>query len=344
MGKAPDQTPTPRKAQMGQFSGPAGDRSQRQAENPQEQQIVGKSPLLQVCLRQLAKAAGNDAGVVIQGETGTGKELFARTIHQQSRRQTKSFVVVDCRSLPEELAESLLFSDAAAESKGGLLAQADQGTLFLDEVGELPLSTQKLFCRFLLTHRYRPLNSCYERHSDPRLIAATTQDLGRLARCGQFRTDLLERLQGQQIELPELRQHPEDIAGLSRYLLANFCRHYQLADKSCSPEFLQMLSLYPWPGNVRELANALEQALLAARYEKRLFARHLPSHIRIQVTRATVAVQPLAQSETGGGEKSYLRELMARCGNNMTEACLAAGLTPSRLYGLLKKHQLFSPQ
>ncbi len=346
MDEERDQPPGPRRETQREESRAGSSRYRVDLKSLQRAQIIGQSPTLNACLHQLAKAASCDSGVVIQGETGSGKELFARTIHQNSRRQRKPFVVVDCRSLPEELVESLLFGDqlVAGEAKSGLLDQADQGTLFLDEVGELPLSTQKLFCRFLLTHRYRPLNSCYERHSDPRLIATSTQDLGGLARRGQFRSDLLGRLQGQRIKLPALREHPDDIAALSRHLLAAKCRHYRLSDKSFSPELLQMLQLYPWPGNVRELANALEQALLAARYEKLLFARHLPSHIRVQVIRSTVATQPLAHSETGGGEKSYLRELMARCGNNMTEACLAAGLTPSRLYGLLKKHQLFSPQ
>jgi DNA-binding NtrC family response regulator len=179
--------------------------------------IIGNSPQLLRSLKKLARAAQSQASVLIEGETGTGKELFAMAIHQSSSRSGKNFVVVDCAALPETLVESVLFGHAkgaftgADQAKEGLVKQADQGTLFLDEIGELPLSLQKAFLRVLQEQRFRPIGGGSEVNSDFRLIAATNRDLDRMVQEKQFRQDLLFRIRSLVITLPPLRERPEDI-------------------------------------------------------------------------------------------------------------------------------------
>ena len=325
--------------------------------------IIGSSRRLQDCLDLVAQAAVCDAGVLITGETGTGKELFARAVHANSRR-TGPFVVVDCAALPETLIESLLFGHekgaftGADQAREGLVRQAHNGTLFLDEVGELPLNLQKAFLRVLQEHRFRPVGSQRETESDFRLVAATNRDLNQLAQQGRFREDLLFRLRSFVIELPPLRDRPEDVKELARYHLDRLCDHYGLGPKGFSPEFLKTLAEYRWPGNVREFVNTLERTVAAARMEPILFPQHLPIALRIQVTRAHVEHDLPAERQTpppprhmpklqdyretvyAQAEKQYLNDLMCLADNNIPEACRLSGLSTSRLYALLKTHEL----
>ncbi|RLB62102.1 MAG: sigma-54-dependent Fis family transcriptional regulator, partial [Deltaproteobacteria bacterium] len=215
--------------------------------------IIGSSPALNNCLDLVAQAAESDANVFITGETGTGKELFARAVYENSLRSKENFVVVDCTSLPETLVESLLFGHergsftGADRSQNGLVRQAHKGTLFLDEVGELPMTLQKSFLRVLQEHRFRPVGSNKEVESEFRLIAATNRDLDAMVESGEFRSDLLFRLRTFIIELPPLRERREDIKELARYHIDKFCNQYSLDSKGFSPEFLQTLMSYPWP-------------------------------------------------------------------------------------------------
>jgi two-component system NtrC family response regulator len=325
--------------------------------------IVGSSPKLKACLDLVAQAAAGDAGVLISGETGTGKELFARAVHQNSRRSGGSFVVVDCAALPETLIESLLFGHekgaftGAEQAREGLVRQAHGGTLFLDEVGELPLAMQRAFLRVLQERRFRPVGSQREAESDFRVVAATNRDLDAMVRAGAFREDLLFRLRSFVIELPPLRERPEDIRDLARSVLDRLCERYGVAAKGFSPEFLRTLGVYPWPGNVREFINALERTFAVARFDPVLFPQHLPTNIRVQVAQAQVNHgQPAAMPEAGlpglpklhefresiyaQAEKQYLSDLMSLSGNNIGEACRIAGLSTSRLYALLKTHEI----
>ena len=183
--------------------------------------IVGSSSPLQACLNVMAKAAQSDANVLITGESGTGKELFASAIHNLSSRSANNFVVVDCAALPQTLVESILFGHekgaftGADKTKPGLIKQADKGTLFLDEVGELPINIQKKFLRVLQEHVFRPVGSNFEARSNFRLIAATNRNLGEMSRKGDFREDLLFRLQTFHLELPPLRERQPDITELA---------------------------------------------------------------------------------------------------------------------------------
>ena len=329
------------------------------------EKIIGSSPALNHCLDLVAQAAESDANVFITGETGTGKELFARAVYENSLRSHENFVVVDCTSLPETLVESLLFGHergaftGADRAQNGLVRQADQGTLFLDEVGELPMALQKSFLRVLQEHRFRPVGSSKEVESNFRLIAATNRNLDAMVERGEFRSDLLFRLRTFIVDLPPLRERREDIAELARYHIDKFCQQYRIPTKGFSPEFLETLMHYPWPGNVREFVNTLERSLTTARFDQTLYPKHLPSHIRVQVRRAemeggtpsaaddhshTVRSLPKLQEYRdkiyAQAEKEYLEELMTLTGKNIPDACRISGLSQSRLYALLKKNSI----
>ena len=219
--------------------------------------IIGNCPRMMEALEQLAQAASIDANVLITGETGTGKELFARAIHENSNRASGGFVMVDCTALPESLLESILFGHekgaftGADKSKDGLIKHADGGTLFLDEIGELPLSTQKAFLRVIQERRFRSIGGKEERRSDFRLIAATNRNLDQMVQKDLFRSDLLFRLRSFIIEVPPLRERVEDIKDLVTYYTNNFCSIYDIETKGFSPDFFDAMAKYNWPGNVR---------------------------------------------------------------------------------------------
>jgi two-component system NtrC family response regulator len=331
------------------------------------EQIIGSSSMLMACLDLLAQAAASDTNVLVSGETGTGKELFADAIHRNSSRAKGPYVVVDCAALPETLVESVLFGHekgsftGAEKARDGLIRQAGGGTLFLDEVGELSLNAQKAFLRALQEHRFRPIGSSREIESDFRLLAATNRDLNLMAQENRFREDLLFRLKSFVIELPPLREHPEDIKELVRYHIDQFCERHGLTPKGFSPEFLDTLKAYHWPGNVRELVNTLDRALTAAYLEPTLFPTHLPMDIRVQRARAAVdhkipserpettdparnlpKIQDFREMACIQAEKHYLHDLITLCEGDIKEACRIAGISQSRLYALLQKHKISS--
>lgn len=329
--------------------------------------IVGNSLPMKVCLDQLAQAARTDATVLITGETGTGKELFAWAIHHNSARVSKNFVIVDCAALTDTLVESILFGyqkgayTGADRPNDGLIKQADQGTLFLDEVGELPLSAQKAFLRVLQERRFRPLGSKREVVSNFRLVSATNRNLDDMVEAGQFRKDLLFRLRALTIELPPLRKCPGDIAEISIHYIRKLCDRYGRTLCGLSPEFLAALAGYEWPGNVRELVFALERALAAAGDENTLFPHHLPTPIRIKLTQSALVqrngkpqltkqsreatekfpkLHELREMSMSNLEKQYLTELLFLSKDSVRKACELSGLSRSRLYELLKKYDL----
>ena len=326
--------------------------------------IVGNSPKMRECLELLSQVTNSDANVLIAGETGTGKELFAWAIHKNSSRAGKNFVVVDCAALPTNLVESILCGHekgaftSADKAQDGLILHADKGTLFMDEVGELPLSIQKNFLRVLQERTFRPVGGKQEITSNFRLIAATNRNLDEMVRQNQFREDLLFRLRSFTLELPPLRDHLEDLQDLVTYHMGILCDRLVAEKKEFSPEFFDVLKAYPWPGNVRELVNALERALITARHERVLFPKHLPTHIRIYMARSSVrepeSIQPvpdkalpafprmqdIREKAIGESEKKYLQDLISFTRGNIQESCRISGLSRSRLYLLLKKYQI----
>ncbi len=329
--------------------------------------ILGQSPQMKKCLSLLSKTFTSDANVLITGETGTGKELFARAIHNNSNRAGNEFVVVDCAALPPNLAESILFGHekgsytGADKSQQGLIHQAHKGTLFLDEVGELPLSLQKKFLRVLQEGRFRPVGKSTEVESDFRIISATNRNLDKMVEDKRFRKDLLFRLQSIIINLPPLRERPEDIFELTDHYLKNFCAKYDLKPKRLSSSFREILLNYSWPGNVRELIHALERALAVAQEIPVLVPKHLPHNIHMQVKLDTVVdkLKKPVRTLTGTSmpslkemreeavckiEQHYLKELMDHSKDHIETACRVSGLSRSRLYALLKKYSLTQHQ
>ena len=321
--------------------------------------LVGTSPRMRQCFDLAAQAAASQAAVLITGETGTGKELFARAIHDNSGRSAGPFVVVDCATLTESLVESTLFGHRKGAFTGadcdrdGLVRLADGGTLFLDEVGELPLSIQKSFLRVLQEKRFRPVGASRETASDFRLIAATNRNLEAMVERGEFRQDLLFRIKTVHMTLPPLRERLEDVGLLAARRLEALAADGGRPPKVMDSEFAQVIAAYSWPGNVRELYNVMERAVIAAGDEPTLFALHLPQEVRIAVTRAQLSRGAGGEGEAafsaGGGlpslrafkearEREYLELLRRECGGEIGRMLDVSGLSRSHLYALLKKY------
>lgn len=342
--------------------------------------IIGTSPEMKAARRLLSQAAGSEANLLIRGQTGTGKELFARAIHANSSKASGRFVVVDCASLTESLVESILFGHrkgaftGAHDHQVGLIKLADQGTLFLDEIGEMPLSIQKVFLRVLQERTFRAVGDAKEQASQFRLLAATNRDLDEMVENGEFREDLLFRIKTMMIHLPPLHLRRGDIRILAMHKIEQYCRHYGLETKSVSDDFFEMLEHYHWPGNVRELFNMIERAVVAAGAEQNLFAMHLPRSLRIQVAKEQIkemtgtiafaddpdpdrrcSVRKIRQDIfrdifdcplpgfkefRSTLEKVYLVELIRQEHGDVSRILEVSELSRSHFYYLLKKHRL----
>ena len=342
--------------------------------------VVGESPSIKASFNLLAQAARSDTNVLITGQTGTGKELFAATIHSNSKRKPHNFVVVDCAGLTETLLESTLYGHRKGAFTGaqtdriGLVKLADGGTLFLDEVGEMPLSMQKAFLRVLQERTFRPVGDTREQTSNFRLVAATNRDLDDMVKKGEFRQDLLYRLKTMHIHLPSLKDRPEDIRALSLYRVRQLCAQYGMGTKNFGSDFHTALMGYDWPGNVRELFNILERAVVASGDEKTLYTMHLPREFRIRMAKAQIARMttangaaeatekldsepvkrigqdifediferelPTLREFKGMAEKVYLAELIRQCDGDLPRILKASGLSRSHFYSLLKKYGL----
>nr|WP_321257972.1 sigma-54 dependent transcriptional regulator [uncultured Pseudodesulfovibrio sp.] len=342
--------------------------------------VVGESPSIKASFNLLSQAARSDSNALITGQTGTGKELFAATIHENSKRKSGNFVVVDCAGLTESLLESTLYGHrkgaftGAQKDRIGLIKLADHGTLFLDEVGEMPLSMQKAFLRVLQERTFRPVGDTREQTSNFRLVAATNRNLDDMVDKGEFRSDLLYRLKTMHIHLPPLMDRPEDIRALSVFRVQQLCKQYGMEPKTLGSDFHPALASYNWPGNVRELFNTLERAVVASGDEKTLYAMHLPRELRIKMAKAqiermtgtevvsdkadtTVAEPvrkigqdifedifdqelPTLRDFKGMAEKIYLGELIRQCGGDLAKILITSKLSRSHFYSLLKKYGL----
>ncbi|GLS26880.1 sigma-54-dependent transcriptional regulator [Marinibactrum halimedae] len=230
--------------------------------------MIGTSVVMRALYDRIHKVSPTNATVLIHGETGTGKELVARSIHQQSPRTNQPLISVNCAAIPETLIESELFGHekgaftGAASTREGLVAAADKGTLFLDEIGELPLEAQARLLRVLQEGEVRPIGSVESRKVDVRLVAATHRDLRKLCQQGKFREDLYYRLNVIQITLPPLRERGKDIIAIAETLLERFCDQMNRPLLKLSPEAIQAITTYNWPGNVREMENAMQRAVI----------------------------------------------------------------------------------
>ena len=234
------------------------------------EEIVGTSAALRAVLAQVAKVAPTDSTVLITGETGTGKELIARAIHKRSRRSARSFVSVNCAAIPVSLIASELFGHekgaftGAIQQRIGRFEQAEGGTIFLDEVGDLPAETQVSLLRVIQEREFERLGGRRPIRADVRIIAATNRDLRTAVKAGAFRSDLFYRLNVFPIEMPALRERREDIPLLVQYFVSRFARNVGKRFATIDAKSLALLQAYPWPGNIRELQNVLERAVIVA--------------------------------------------------------------------------------
>ncbi|MGH1485809.1 MAG: sigma-54-dependent transcriptional regulator [Cellvibrionaceae bacterium] len=237
-------------------------------QNQSSGEMLGNSAIMQDLYKRIEQVSPTDATVLIHGETGTGKELTARAIHQSSQRAKNPLICINCAAIPETLIESELFGHekgaftGAASSREGLVVAADGGTLFLDEIGELPMEAQARLLRVLQEGEVRPVGSIETRKVNIRLLAATHRDLGQRCREGLFREDLFFRLNVIQLHIPPLRSRGSDIITLAEALISRYCETYNKPALTLSPESTQAISAYPWPGNVRELENAIQRAVI----------------------------------------------------------------------------------
>ncbi|MDR0466630.1 MAG: sigma-54 dependent transcriptional regulator, partial [Deltaproteobacteria bacterium] len=308
----------------------------------------------------LAEAAASGVNVLLLGETGVGKELFAQALHKNSQRAAHPFVTVDCSALPASLVESHLFGHAkgaftgADRSREGLLVTAHQGTLFLDEVGDLPAVIQGSFLRAIELRRFRPVGDTRETESQFRLVAATNRDLEQLAALDLFRSDLLFRLRGVSIRIPPLRDRAEDIPDLARHSVMRFCAQHAMPAKEIADGCLNLLLGYAWPGNVRELFHTMARACVVAGRQDRIYAGHLPTELRVAVARRkldgtrqdalqgqgypSLADMPSLREWKARAEAMYVERALAHCQGDMRKAADIAGLSRGHMYELLKKH------
>jgi two-component system, NtrC family, response regulator HydG len=230
--------------------------------------MIGSSDVMQDLYNRIHKVAPTAATVLIHGETGTGKELVARALHEESQRNNHLMISVNCAAIPETLIESELFGHekgaftGAATNREGLVAAADGGTLFLDEIGELPLEAQARLLRVLQEGEVRPLGSVESRKVDVRLVVATHRDLRKLAKEGKFREDLYFRINVVQLTLPPLRERGKDIINIAESLLQRYCSQFGKSQLRLSVDAAEAIMAYQWPGNVRELENAIQRAVI----------------------------------------------------------------------------------
>jgi two-component system, NtrC family, response regulator HydG len=230
--------------------------------------MIGTSDVMQDLYNRIHKVAPTAATVLILGETGTGKELVARALHEESQRNNHLMISVNCAAIPETLIESELFGHekgaftGAASNREGLVAAADGGTLFLDEIGELPLEAQARLLRVLQEGEVRPLGSVESRKVDVRLVVATHRDLRKLAKEGKFREDLYFRINVVQLTLPPLRERGKDIISIAESLLLRYCSQFGKSPLRLSSDAVDAIMAYQWPGNVRELENAMQRAVI----------------------------------------------------------------------------------
>ncbi len=296
-----------------------------------EERLIGRSPAMQRLRALIANVADTAANVLIEGETGTGKELVARCLHDFSRRQDRPFVALNCGGLPESLFESEIFGHeahaftGAAKRRIGKIEHADGGTLFLDEIESMPLALQIKLLRVLQEHSLERLGSNQSIAVDCRVIAATKADLAELGRRGQFRSDLYYRLNVVSLELPPLRERREDIALLFEHFLQQSALRFDRPAPELDAQTLAALLAHDWPGNVRELRNVAER-----------FALGLPAF----KGSAAESGGPSFAEAVEAFEKRLLAEALERHAGNLSQASQALGMAKTTLFDKVKKYRL----
>jgi two-component system response regulator HydG len=323
-------------------------------------ELIGTSPKMIAVYKLIEGVATATSTVLILGESGTGKELVARAIHQRSARANKPFVAVNCAAIPKELVESELFGHVrgaftgAQNARAGLFETAHTGTIFLDEVGDLPLASQVKLLRTLQEGEVKRVGADDTKVVDVRVLAATNVDLKARIDAGSFRTDLYYRLNVIAIHLPALRERGDDAALLAYHFIQKYCRRMERENKKLAPDALQALREYEWPGNVRELEHAIERAVVLAQGDaivrsdlpfEAQFPDELPTRaVPLNASRFALSPQitdlPYAEAKklaTTLFEEAYIEELMRRAGGNLSEAARQAGVDRSNFKRIVRK-------
>lgn len=312
--------------------------------------MIGTCPAMRKVFEVIQQVADSEVDCLIHGETGTGKELVARSIHSRSRRNAKPFVPVDCGAIPENLMESEFFGHEKGAFTGaerreiGLLEYADGGTFFLDELGELPLLLQAKLLRTLQERRIRRVGGRSEIPVNVRVVAATARDLEQMVDGGAFRRDLYYRINVVRIELPPLRRRGDDLGLLAERFAARYSREMGRNIHGISPEAYQVMSQYPWPGNVRELQNVVRRAI-ALSTDAMIGVDDLPEAIivgsaRSESSREVSGYFQLRDEHLARFERQYLSDLLERHHGDVKAAAHEARLPRGTLYRLMKNHGL----
>ncbi|WP_192457342.1 two-component system response regulator GlrR [Musicola keenii] len=316
-----------------QISAPAGDDRWRET-------IITRSPIMLRLLEQAKLVAQSDVSVLINGQSGTGKEVLAQAIHAASPRAGNAFIAINCGALPEPLLESELFGHArgaftgAVSQREGLFQAAEGGTLFLDEIGDMPLSLQVKLLRVLQERRVRPLGSNRDVEIDVRIISATHRDLPKAMEKGEFREDLFYRLNVVNLKLPALNERSEDIPLLANHLLRQAAARHKPFVRSFSTDAMKRLMAASWPGNVRQLVNVIEQCVALTS------APVISDALVEQALSGENTALPTFVEARHQFELNYLRKLLQLAKGNVTQAARMAGRNRTEFYKLLARHEL----
>jgi two-component system response regulator AtoC len=313
-----------------------------------EPELIGQSAAMREVFKLIGLAAATDASVLIVGESGTGKELVAAALHRHSDRAAGPFIRVNCGALPEGLIESELFGHergaftGADRQRPGRFERASGGTIFLDEVGELPLSAQAKILRVLQQHEFERVGGTETLRTDARVVSATHRDLGKEVAAGRFREDLYYRLNVARIIIPPLRDRPVDIPILAEYILRRVERRHGWGELSLSSEALAAISERPWPGNVRQLENALARAAIAAR-GRAILPEHLDadelSDLSFPVVVDSTEHVPL-RAMLAEVERRAIARALAACNGNRTRTAERLGISRRQLFDKIREYDL----
>ena len=312
------------------------------------QDIIGKNPRMVEICKLIQKVAGADASVLLNGETGTGKELFAKSIHLLSPRKDRPFITLNCAAIPHELLENELFGSekgaftGAHARKMGKFEIAHTGTIFLDEIGDMEISLQAKLLRVLQQKNFERLGGTKSIDVDVRVIAATNMDLSEQIKAKKFREDLYYRLSVFPITIPPLRERPEDVKELAEYFLARHAGNKKGKPKSFSRDALSILEKYHWPGNVRELENTIERAVILAE-GKKVTPEHLA--IRIRSTdeirlREGAGLKEIGSHAQARAEKAAILRVLKEVRNNKRKASKILKIDYTTLFDKIKKYSI----
>jgi Nif-specific regulatory protein len=314
--------------------------------------IVGESKAMLQVMKEAMGIAEIDVTVLITGQTGTGKNLLARTIHENSPRRNKPFVHINCAALPESLVESELFGavkgahSSAFYDMKGKIAAADGGTLFLDEIGELPSAVQAKFLQFLEEGYFYPLGSQVLSKANVRVIVASNRDFQASIRKGEFRQDLYYRICVFPLLMPSLRSRREDIVPLSRFFLQRYCEKFKLPILDLSAQTANLLAESEWPGNVRELENQIQQAILRAKAEgsPRILIKHILTEAKPDEGQQGQEDTTTYREGKECWEKLFVEARLKKNDWNVSETAVGLGLSRSQMNAIIRKHRLERPK